>query len=154
MARPKGSPTINKAAPPRGRPKGSLDKAARTLIGNEMASNILQVFQAMGGTMAMLKWAEDNKTIFYTQILSRLMPAPMKPDGDDALPLFNFNFGDDAKSLEAGRRIAFALAKAAHLQGEAVAPAHEVPYSQLAEQPLPSRPSWMPTEDDDDGSPT
>lgn len=132
MARPKGSPNINKSATaPRGRAKGTLDKAARVMVSNEMASNILQVFNGMGGTPAMLLWAEANPTIFYTQILSRLMPAPMKPD-EDSGPLVNISLGGDA-ALESGRRVAFLLAKAAAEQGEAVAPAHTVPYSQLAE---------------------
>lgn len=147
MARPKGSPSINKAAPPRGRAKGSLDKQQRLLVSNELAHSIMGTFVALGGTQAMIEWAEANKTIFYTQILSRLMPAPQK-EQDDA-PLVNINFGDVNAEIEAGRRIAFALARAAHLQGEAVAPQHTVPYSQLAEQPLPSRPSWMPKEEDD-----
>lgn len=146
MARPKGSPTINKAVSPPGRKKGALDKQQRTLVSNELAHTIMGVFVALGGTQAMIEWASENRTIYYTQILSRLFPAPQKPDGDD-LPLVQISVGE---SVEIGRRLAFALSKAAFEQGEPVAPAHEIPYSQLADQPLPSRPSWMPSEDEAD----
>lgn len=153
MARPKGSPSINKTQPPRGRAKGSLDRSQRTLISNELAADILNTYRLMTykgatGTMALLKWSEDNPAIFYTQILSRLFPPPMKEAED---PLVNIQIGEGVSGeIEMGRRIAFALAKAAHLQGEAVGPQHTVPYSQFADQPLPTRPSWMPQEDDGD----
>lgn len=153
MARPKGSPSINKAQPPRGRPKGSLDRTQRTLISNELAADILNTYRLMTykgctGTMALLKWSEDNPAIFYTQILSRLFPPPLKETED---PLVNIQIGEGVDAeIDVGRRIAFALARAAHLQGEQVAAAHTVPYSKLAEQPVPTRPSWMPPEDSDD----
>lgn len=152
MARPKGSPSINKASPPRGRAKGSLDRQQRTLISNELAADILNTYRLMTykgatGAMALLKWSEDNPAIFYTQILSRLFPPPMKEAED---PLVNIKIGEGVSGeIEMGRRIAFALAKAAHLQGEQVAPQHTVPYSQLADQ-VPTRPGWMPQEDSGD----
>lgn len=142
MPRPKGSPSINKTVPPRGRAKGSLDRQQRVLIGNELAADILNTYRLMTykgctGTMALLRWSEDNPTIFFTQILSRLFPAPQK-DGEDTAPLINFNFSGDEQALEAGRRVAFALAKAAHLQGDDPT-ADRVPYAHLA------------AEDNDDG---
>lgn len=147
--RPKGSPSVNKAAPPKGRPRGSLDRQQRQLVSNELSHSILTVFQAMGGVVDMLKWAEENKTIFYTQILSRLMPAPMKADGEDG-PLVNINLGGGS-DLESARRVAYLLAKGAAEAGDDPVK-DRIPYSHLAEgPPVPTRPSWAPTEEDDDG---
>lgn len=149
MARPPG-PTGKPRPPGTGRKKGSLDKAARTLVTAEMAKDILDVYRLLGGVAFLHSWAVDNPSAFVNGPLARLMPAPPKADGeDDTLVNINIGAGVDA-DIEVGRRIAFALAKAAHLQGEAVAAAHEIPYSRLAEQPLPTRPSWMPTEDQGD----
>lgn len=131
MARPKGSPSVNKAAPPRGRKKGSLDRQQRVLVSNELAHSIMGTFVALGGTQAMIEWAENNKTIFYTQILSRLMPAPQKADGDDS-PLVNINLGGGG-DLEAARRVAFILAKGAAEAGEDPT-AGRVPYRDLANE--------------------
>ena len=148
MARPPG-PTGKPRPPGTGRKKGSLDKAARTLVTAEMAKDILDVYRMLGGVAFLHSWAVDNPSAFVNGPLARLMPAAPKADGDDDA-LVNINIGGVAADIEVGRRIAFALAKAAHLQGEAVAPQHTVPSSKLADQPLPTRPSWMPTEDDDD----
>lgn len=148
MARPPG-PTGKPRPPGTGRKKGSLDKAARTLVTAEMAKDILDVYRMLGGVAFLHSWAVDNPSAFVNGPLARLMPAPPKADGDDdTLVSINIGGGVDGE-IEIGRRIAFALAKAAHLQGEAVAPQHTVPYSQLADQ-VPTRPGWMPQEDSGD----
>jgi uncharacterized MAPEG superfamily protein len=55
--------------------KNKLPQAAK--------ENIQAVFIRLGGTAAMAKWAEDNKTEFY-KIYSRLLPHEVTgPDGKE-----------------------------------------------------------------------
>lgn len=108
---------------PRGRPKGcvktggrvaggkSLDRGQRQLVSAELAGSIMTTFEGLGGTAAMLAWATDNKTTFYTQILSRLFPAPQKDEPDIQI---NQQFNANLSDTEAARRIAFVLASACH----------------------------------------
>lgn len=102
---------------PRGRPKGcvksggrvagkSLDKHQRQLVSSELAGSIMTVFAMLGSTQAMYEWAEKNQTVFYTQILSRLMPAPQRDDPDVQVNQVNISH---LTNLEAATRIAFAL---------------------------------------------
>ncbi|MFG0351913.1 hypothetical protein ACF8LD_12890 [Pseudomonas sp. zbq_5] len=62
----------------------------------------------------MLSWASANRTVFYTQVLSRLFPAPQKDDPDVQVNT-QVNIGN-MSDFEAAQRIAFALAKATHEQ--------------------------------------
>jgi hypothetical protein len=64
-----------------GRAKGSLNK---TTAGAK--ENIMAVFNGLGGTSQMKKWAEENQTQFY-QIYSKLIPADVKLSGDEAAPI-------------------------------------------------------------------
>lgn len=102
---------------PRGRPKGctktggrvagkSLDRHQRQLVSSELAGSIMTVFAMLGSTQAMYEWAEKNQTVFYTQILSRLMPAPQRDDPDVQVNQVNISH---LTNLEAATRIAFAL---------------------------------------------
>src|SRR3990167_11181292 len=116
MARPPG-PTGKPRPPGTGRKKGSLDKAARTLVTAEMAKDILDVYRMLGGVAFLHSWAVDNPSAFVNGPLARLMPAAPKADGDDGDALINIQIGGGVDAdIEIGRRIAFALAKAAHLQ--------------------------------------
>jgi hypothetical protein len=56
-----------------GRLKGTPNKS--TL---EIKQAIEQVFNDMGGAEALLKWAIENQTIFYTAIWAKLLPASLK----------------------------------------------------------------------------
>lgn len=105
---------------PRGRPKGcvksggrvagkSLDRHQRQLVSSELAGSIMTVFAMLGSTQAMYEWAEKNQTVFYTQILSRLMPAPQKDD-PDVVQNTQINVGH-LSDIEIAMRIAFALNK-------------------------------------------
>lgn len=109
MARPGRPPGLPKTG---GRVKKSLDKQQRQLVSAELAHSILATFEMLGGTAAMVEWAADNKTVFYTQILSRLMPAPQKDDPDNVYNT-QVNIGD-MSNMEAARRVAFALAAATY----------------------------------------
>lgn len=111
---------------PRGRPKGcvktggrvrkSLDKGERQLVSAELAGSILTTFERLGGVDDMLSWASANRTVFYTQVLSRLYPAAQRGDDDPGVQVnVQTNVSND---FEAARRIAFSLAKAAYEQAE------------------------------------
>jgi|PlaIllAssembly_1097288.scaffolds.fasta_scaffold00028_9 hypothetical protein len=65
----------------KGRPKGTLNKATGTA-----KENIMAVFNGLGGTSAMKKWAQENQTQFY-QIYAKLIPADVKLSGDEAAPI-------------------------------------------------------------------
>lgn len=56
-----------------GRAKGTANKS--TL---EIKQAIEQVFNDMGGAEALLRWAQENQTIFYTAIWAKLLPASLK----------------------------------------------------------------------------
>lgn len=118
---------------PRGRPKGcvktggrvrkSLDKGERQLVSAELAGSILTTFERLGGVDDMLSWASANRTVFYTQVLSRLFPAPQRGDDDPGVQVnTQVNITND---FEAAQRIAFALAKAAYEQEQQLPPAIE-----------------------------
>lgn len=104
---------------PRGRPKGckktggrvagkSLDRQARSLVSSELAGSILATFEMLGGTAAMVEWAAENQSIFYTQILARLYPSPQRDDPDIQI---NQQFNSGMSDFEAARLIAFTLTK-------------------------------------------
>ena len=71
------------AAPknPKGRPPGTLNKTTKSA-----KENIMAVFNGLGGTSQMKKWAEDNQTQFY-QIYAKLIPADVKLSGDEVNPI-------------------------------------------------------------------
>ncbi|OPK06790.1 hypothetical protein [Pseudomonas sp. VI4.1] len=102
-----------------GRVKKSLDRQQRVLISGELAHSILATFELLGGTAAMFEWAAENQTVFYTQILSRLMPAPQRDDPAIEVNT-QVNIGDaNLTERQAAVRVAFALAKATYqLQDE------------------------------------
>jgi len=51
-----------------GRPKGTPNK-----IGALVKQNIIAVFDGLGGTAAMIRWAKKNRTEFY-KLYARLVP--------------------------------------------------------------------------------
>jgi hypothetical protein len=87
------------------------------LVSAELAGSILTTFERLGGVDDMLSWASANRTVFYTQVLSRLFPAPQKDDPDVQVNT-QVNIGN-MSDFEAAQRIAFALAKAAYEQEQA-----------------------------------
>jgi hypothetical protein len=48
------------------------------LLNHEIKQAIGQVFDEMGGIPALLKWANENPTMFYNNIWSKLLPASLK----------------------------------------------------------------------------
>ena len=101
MARPPG-PTGKPRPPGTGRKKGSLDKAARTLVTAEMAKDILDVYRMLGGVAFLHSWAVDNPSAFVNGPLARLMPAAPKADGDDGDALINIQIGGGVDADIAG----------------------------------------------------
>ena len=115
--RPPGQPKTG------GRLRKSLDKGERQLVSAELAGSILTTFERLGGVDDMLSWASANRTVFYTQVLSRLFPAPQKDDPDVQVNT-QVNIGN-MSDFEAAQRIAFALAKAAYEQEQQLPPVIE-----------------------------
>lgn len=98
-----------------GRVKGrSLDKGERQLVTSEMAGDLLAVYKKLGGVKWLLKFAQDNPAEFLRQGLSRLFPAAAKDDAD-FVQNNQFNF-DGTNTIEAARRVAFALNAGLHAQ--------------------------------------
>jgi hypothetical protein len=109
---------------PRGRAKGcaktggrvagkSLDRGARQLVSASLAGSILETFEQLGGTDAMIAWARANKTVFFTQILARLYPSPQRDD-EPAGGTYNTQINFDSSPIECARRVAFLLATGLH----------------------------------------
>lgn len=40
----------------------------------DVRDKVINVFERIGGEFAMAKWAQENPTLFYTQVLPRFMP--------------------------------------------------------------------------------
>lgn len=113
MPRPPGTPSASKRG---GRVRGSLDRQQRTVVTAQMAADILDVYNLLGGPSFLYRWACENPSSFVNGPLSRLLPSAPKPD-DEAPPgpVFNFN---NLSDFEAARRVAFLLAAGAHAQQE------------------------------------
>jgi hypothetical protein len=56
------------AKPGPGRPAGTPNK-----IGAQVKENLIDVFELLGGKIAMTEWARENRTEFY-KLYARLMP--------------------------------------------------------------------------------
>jgi hypothetical protein len=84
-----------------------------------MAADILKVYKRLGKDW-LFEVAKTRPDLFINQCLSRLLPPAFK-DGADVELYQQVNIGE-MSDLEAGRRVAFALAKAAHDQGIDVTP--------------------------------
>ncbi|WP_191830886.1 hypothetical protein [Pseudomonas fluorescens] len=116
-----------------GRVKSSIDRQQRQLVSAELAYSILATFEMLGGTAAMVEWAADNKTVFYTQILSRLMPAPQK-DEADVVNNTQINVST-MNDREAAVRVAFALSKAVY---------DSEPVADITQREAYPPPRWQP----------
>lgn len=131
MARPPGQ-----LGPPKksgGRVRGSLDASQRKVVTEQMAQNILDVFNGLGGLAWLLEWAKANQTQFITVCLARLFPAFPKenPDIQINTQINHAPGGDD--NLDAARRIAFVLAQAAAQLDEV--PQELAPYTYTPARP-------------------
>lgn len=101
----------------KGRKRGALDLKQRSVINAQIAADILDVYNMLGGPAFLYTWAKNNETAFINGPLARLMPAPPKAEGDGDLNV-QMNFLGADNELEAARRVAFALARGMHLQGQ------------------------------------
>lgn len=107
----RGRPPGQGKVPGSGRKRGGLDKSARLLITETMAADILKVYKRLGKDW-LFEVAKTRPDLFINQCLSRLLPPAFK-DGADVELYQQVNIGE-MSDLEAGRRVAFALAKAVH----------------------------------------
>lgn len=69
--------TVQKNKPGPGRPKGVPNK-----ISGGVRSNVVAVFDRIGGREAMAEWAMENKTEFY-KLYAKLLPKPVELTGED-----------------------------------------------------------------------
>lgn len=108
--RPPGTPSASKRG---GRVRGSLDKGQRIVISAQMAADILDVYNMLGGPAFLYRWAKQNESAFVNGPLARLMPALPKEDPDVLVQ--QVSIGSD---LDAAMRISFALRKGLEAQQE------------------------------------
>lgn len=133
--RPPGSPKTG------GRVKGkSLDKGERQLVTSRMAGDIMAVYEAMGGVDWLLTFAQANPKEFIQQGLSRLFPAAQRDDADFVQQNNQFNF-NQFDTLEAARRVAFALNAGIHAQCEQ---AREPALIEVTGRAPAPEPAWVP----------
>lgn len=121
--------------PGSGRKRGSLDREQRKVLTDKMAGDIMRVYQRLGGVAWLLKFAEENPAEFLRQGLSRLFPAPQKPEGDPDIQL-NQQFNLEGNPNEIARRVAFVLAAGLQDQQADVVEARQ-PYARLDPDPSP-----------------
>lgn len=81
MADAREAPKVGKSAPRgnagKGRKKGSVNKTTK-----EAKEAIELAFEGIGGVNALILWAEDNKSVFYSQVWPKLLPIQHKHGGD------------------------------------------------------------------------
>jgi hypothetical protein len=111
--RPRGLPKTG------GRVKNSIDREKRKLLTDRMAADLMYCYETLGGREWLLTFARDQPAEFLRQGLSRLFPAPQRDDADQISQSLTINAGD-LSDFEAAKRIAFALAKAAHMLDDTV----------------------------------
>ena len=122
-----------------GRKRGSIDREARRVLTDRMAGDLMTVYGRLGGVDWLLEFAKANPAEFIKSGLSRLWPAPQKDDPDVVNNnQFNFNQND---TLEAARRVAFALNLGIQTQRELAPP--PVAERVVPEQP-PVKSNWRP----------
>lgn len=97
---------------PPGQPKtGGRQKGTKNKVTDAMRRDILGTYRKLGGSKWLLEWAKENQTEFVKQCLSRVMPSPPRESSDPTPPPVVV---EELSDLEAARRIALVLAKAAH----------------------------------------
>jgi hypothetical protein len=103
------------------------------VLTDKMAADLVWAYQKAGGRELLLKIALENPIAFLQQGLSRLLPQPIKEE-PDVLIQQQFNNVDSMTELDAARRVAFMLAKAAHDLDDAKG-TELAPYTYTPERP-------------------
>ena len=65
-----------------GRPLGSKNKIP---AGTKQAA--MDVFEQLGGVEAMVAWAKENQTEFYTRVFSKILPREVEVSGQGGQPI-------------------------------------------------------------------
>lgn len=65
---------------------GGRKKGTKNVVSRTVKENILAVFNRLGGTAGMAKWANDNQTDFY-RLYGRLAPVEQHVSGGDGDPV-------------------------------------------------------------------
>lgn len=75
-------PTIVDSRPPNSYFKHKQPRTSRNrYIGANIRQSIEQVFNGLGGWEAMMDWAKANPTVFYSQVVPKLLPTELAESG-------------------------------------------------------------------------
>ena len=96
-----------------GRQKGSLDAGQRKLITSQMAGDLMEVYERLGGVDWLLSFAKKNPSEFIRSGLSRLWPAPAKDDEPGTVNNLQVNIAG-MTDREIACRVAYALNAGLH----------------------------------------
>lgn len=77
-----------------GKKTGGRTKGTPNKISSGVKSNIIAVFDKIGGRDAMAAWAEENKTEFY-RLYSKLLPTEITGEGGGPLTVKVVQFGNN-----------------------------------------------------------
>jgi len=80
-----------------GRPKGVPNGTNKSV-----KESILKTFLGTGGVKEMKKWARENRTDFYTKILTKLVPTDVTTDGNK-IEIFVKRATDEVKKDECSK---------------------------------------------------
>ena len=56
-------------------------RTRKRYIGSSIRQSIQQVFEGLGGWEAMMDWAKANPTVFYSQVVPKLLPTELAEGG-------------------------------------------------------------------------
>jgi hypothetical protein len=82
------------AAPSRRRPPGGSRKGSPNKLSASVREGIQRAYDELGGANALLAWARENPTVFYTQLWAKLLPMEINAQGGTELIVRVVRFSD------------------------------------------------------------
>ena len=73
----------------------------RNVHSKTVKHNVMQVFEGLGGWEAMLHWAKENQTAFYTVVYPKLLPTELAESGAGGSLTVIVQRADSRKGTEA-----------------------------------------------------
>lgn len=74
-------PTLVAQQPPSSYFKPKTRNTKNKYIGANIRQSIESVFNGLGGWEEMMRWAKKNPTVFYSQVVPKLLPAELAESG-------------------------------------------------------------------------
>ncbi len=74
-------PTLVVQKPPSSYFKPRTRNTRNKYIGANIRQSIQQVFDGMNGWEGMMAWAKENQTVFYSQVVPKLLPVELAESG-------------------------------------------------------------------------